>query len=70
MNWNRLFIKINWVLLVGSFVAMLVCLCAWFMDAISDRAMLGITLALSWLAIQLGSAGVLVTFYVKDDVET
>jgi putative Ca2+/H+ antiporter (TMEM165/GDT1 family) len=44
-------VRLAWWLLVGSSVGMAVCLALWVGDLISDRAMLGITLALSWLAL-------------------
>jgi hypothetical protein len=67
---TRIWIVTCWVLLVVSVLAMGGCMWAWWADAISDRAMLGITLALSWFAVTLGCAGALVTFYVKDEVES
>ena len=42
-----------WFLLISSTIGMAVCMWLWLTDNISDTAMLGITLALSWLAIIL-----------------
>lgn len=42
---------IAWVLLIGSTVGLAVSMPMWLLNLISDRMMLGITLALSWLAL-------------------
>jgi hypothetical protein len=40
-----------WFFFVFGAVGLVTCFPAWLLNLISDRAMLGITLALSWLAI-------------------
>lgn len=50
---HRSEVVLAWVLLVGSAVGFAVCMALWLANQISDRAMLGITLALSWFAITL-----------------
>lgn len=42
---------IGWVLLVVSVLGLTVTFPLWLLNVISDRAMLGITLALSWVAL-------------------
>lgn len=42
---------LSWVLLVISALGFAVTFPLWLADLISDRAMLGITLALSWFAL-------------------
>jgi hypothetical protein len=41
----------SWALYLGSWIGFVLCFSAWLLGWISDRAMLGITLALSWLAL-------------------
>jgi hypothetical protein len=69
-DWNRWNIRAQWAILATCTVGMIVCLALFFADRIGDRLMLGITLALSWFALIVGAAGILVTFYVKRDVES
>lgn len=69
MDKNRALIVMAWVLLATSTLANALCLWLWFADGITDRQMLGLTLFLSWLAIQ-GSAGTfLLQAYVKKDID-
>lgn len=42
---------IAWVMLIFGISGLAICMPLWLMDIISDRAMLGITLGLSWLAL-------------------
>jgi hypothetical protein len=49
-------IVLAWVLLGISVVGFAVTFPLWLMDAISERAMLGITLALSWAALLYSAA--------------
>ena len=41
------------LLYAGSWLGLIICFPAWLLGRISDRAMIGITLALSWLALVL-----------------
>jgi hypothetical protein len=43
----------SWVLYIGSWLGFLFCFPGWLLGWISDRAMLGTTLALSWAALIL-----------------
>lgn len=43
--------KIAWILLIAGIAGLVICMPLWLMNLISDRAMLGITLALSWMAL-------------------
>ena len=63
-------VRFAWLLLLASLAGMTCCLWLWWTDNISDRAMLGITLALSWLAITVSALDVLYTAHVRDDVES
>jgi hypothetical protein len=45
----------SWALYAGSWLGLVVCFPAWLLGWISDRAMLGITLVLSWLALIIES---------------
>lgn len=49
-------IVIAWLLLALSVVGFGVTFPLWLMDLLSDRAMLGITLALSWAALWFSAA--------------
>lgn len=40
-----------WIMLVSSIVGLAVTMPLWLLDLISDRMMIGVTLALSWLAL-------------------
>lgn len=42
---------LSWFLLVASTAGLAVTMVLWLENAISNRAMLGVTLALSWLAL-------------------
>lgn len=44
-------IVISWVMLVVSVAGFMVTFPLWLLDRITDRQMLGITLALSWAAL-------------------
>jgi hypothetical protein len=46
---------IAWVELVASTVGMTISMWLWWKDRITDRQMIGLTLALSWLALQVGA---------------
>lgn len=72
MNWqsaSAVFVLVSWILLAGSIVAMPVNFGLWISGHISDRAMIGQTLLLSWLAITVTAFDCLTTAYVKKDVE-
>jgi ABC-type transport system involved in cytochrome c biogenesis permease subunit len=43
---------VGWSLLIGSTVGEIVTTTLWLLDVISTRALVGITLVLSWLALQ------------------
>lgn len=48
---TRVRLIIAWLLLLGSTAGLAVTVPLWLLDLISDRAMLGLTLVLSWLAL-------------------
>jgi hypothetical protein len=47
---------IGWTLLIGSTVGEITTTSLWLLDLISTRALVGITLVLSWLALQFESS--------------
>lgn len=49
MNKEKVKRKISWVCLLGSLVGLAVTFPLWLMNLISDRQIIGITLALTWL---------------------
>jgi hypothetical protein len=51
MDATRARVIIGWTLLVVSVLGLGVTFPLWLLNLISDRAMLGITLVLSWLAL-------------------
>jgi hypothetical protein len=66
---NHVLVITGWFLTVASLLGGIVCLYLWWTDTISDRAMLGITLALSWLAITISGATFLLEAVVKKNVD-
>ena len=48
---TRVRLIVAWVLLAGSSVGMVSNLALWLTGVISTRSMVGVTLALSWLAL-------------------
>jgi hypothetical protein len=57
--------KIAWCMFIFSNTGFVVCLVLFILHIISSRFMLGITLGLSWMALQYESANSI--FITKDD---
>lgn len=69
-DWNSVNIVIQAVLFVVITVGEVACLGLWWTNHISDRTMIGITLFLSFFAIQYSSIQTLVQFKTKKSVES
>lgn len=69
-DWNRINIVIHAVLLAVETVGEWACLGLWWTNHISNRSMIGITLFLSFFAIQYSSVQTLVQFKTKKSVES
>lgn len=69
-DWNSVNIVIQVVLFIAITVGEVVCLWLWWTNQISDRSMIGLTLFLSFFAIQYSSALALIQFKTKKSVES
>lgn len=66
---NRVRRTIGWSLLVGSTVGFAATFPMWLAGLVSDRALLGVTLALSWLALMFEAANMTDRIEAEDDDE-
>lgn len=67
---NKALIIFCWTFLFIYSIGMAVCLLLWATNHISDRAMIGVTLALSWLALIESRGTSLLQSYVKRDMDS
>ena len=70
MDKNRLLIIGAWIMFMSSTLANGLCLWLWASNSITDRVMLGLTLFLSWLAIQGAAGTFLLQAYTKRDIDS